>query len=33
MQLTRPDNLTPNNPTVILKEANEYKVKDSNIPM
>lgn len=31
MQLTRPDNLTPNNPTIILKEAKEYKVKDSKL--
>ena len=29
MQLTRPDNLTPNN--IILKEAKEYKVKDSKL--
>lgn len=31
MQLTRPDNLTPNNPTIVLKEAKEYKVKDSKL--
>lgn len=29
MQLTRYENLTPNN--IILKEAKEYKVKDSKI--
>ena len=29
MQLTRPDNLTPNK--IILKEAEEYKVKDSKL--
>lgn len=31
MQLTRPDSLTPNNPTIILKKAKEYKVKNSKL--